>query len=534
MRHSSPTGTKRSLSCAAWAGVAALALLAYGIGLHAERVNTVRVWSAPVGITILHTNDMHGQVLPHRGGDRESGFVALARRIRQERDQARRQGRAVLLLDAGDIFQGTPEGNLTDGQVVVAWMNHLGYDAMTVGNHEFDFGREIPARLAQQAKFPFLGINIIDEGTGRPVPWLGLRDRVLDGGVLVRTLEVSGRRLRVGVIGVTTDEMKKYTVAGVTDGLAFGDAGDAVAAVLDGGGLPPLDVVVLLSHCGVEVDRVLAERFAGRVDVIIGGHSHTLLPAGERVGPVLVAQAGSKARGLGRIDLEVQPPDSRQPDARPRVDSHAAVLDPGDDIQAVLAPYVAQVEVQANRPVGMLTAPLYRVQGFASSALGNLQTDLMRELTGAEVAFQNKPGIRADLEAGELTWRDLYQVSPFGNTVVTMHLKGADIRELLEGMLGPSATLLEVSGLEVVVDLDAPLGKRVVEVTVDGAPLDLAREYVVATNNFLQGGKDGHLAFARGTHGYDTGVTMQEMVLRFFAKNSPYRPGPTEARLRIR
>lgn len=514
--------------CGLLAGLALAGALALALGLGTERGTPVRAWTEPLELTVLHTNDMHGQVLEPKG--RSAGLVALGRAIRQERDAARRAGREVLLLDAGDIFQGTPEGNLTGGEVMVAWMNHVGYDALAIGNHEFDYGMEIPRALARRAAFPFLGANIVETTTRRRPGWLGKGQGALAAAALQRTYRAGSYPVQVAVIGLTTSAMKDVTLAGVTDGLEFRPEVEALEDVLLA--LPPQDLVIVLTHSGLETDRALARRFAGRIDLIVGGHSHTTLPEGERVGDVLIVQAGDKTRFLGRVELTVRPPDPQGPrDARPQVEARASLVPAGDDLEAALAPFVARVQEKAGQPVGRLTAPLRRVRGYGSSALGNLHTDLMRELTGADVALHNKTGIRADLAAGEVLWRDVYQVAPFGNTVYTLRMRGRDLRDLLEGMLDSTGKLLELSGAVVVCDPERPAGQRLREVTIGGGALDPEETYLVATNSFLAQGGDGH-PFPRALESRDTGYSLLDLLTRFFERHSPFTP-PAEPEARI-
>lgn len=483
-----------------------------------------------LALTILHTNDLHGQVLePAR---RPGGLVALGRALRQERERARERGDAVLVLDAGDLFKGTPEGDLTDGEVMVAWMNHLGYDAAVVGNHEFDHGVAVTERLVRGAEFPFLGANIREPGGAVP-PWLGLPgergDAVPDplrGCAVIRTLTSRAGRARVAVIGLTTSAMHEVTLKGVTGDLAFPDEAATLQGVLEH--LPAVDLVVLLTHCGLGVDRALAAQFQGKVDVIIGGHSHTRLANGDRRDAVLVCQTGSRAEWLGRVRVTVSP---AQEGAPRRVEAEADLVAPGDDFEAVLAPYVERVKERVDIRVGTLARDLDRKGGFESSSLGNLHVDVMRRATGADVAFHNKTGIRADIPGGEVKVRHLYQVAPFGNTVVRMRLKGSDLRDLFAGMLVSTSRLLEVSGAVVTCDPAAPEGERLVDVRVAGKPLDPERVYLVATNNFLAGGGDGHVAFTRGEEVFDTGVILLDLLRRHFEENDPFDPGEVEQRI---
>lgn len=505
-------------------------------------------WVSPLTLTILHTNDIHGHVLPSKRSEEPTGLVALGRAIRQERDRALAAGEAVLLMDAGDIFQGTPEGNLTRGEVVVDWMNHMRYDVMTVGNHEFDYGLKVPEALAAMAEFPILGANVQDEATGLIPEWLGLGETQPDraslrGAVYLRTFRRQGAEATVAVIGVTTSLMKDMTVKGRTDGLVFPSEVSTVEKIL--GQLPPVDLIVLLTHCGVSTDEELARAFQGRVHVVVGGHSHTRLDEGRREGNVLIAQAGCNSQRLGKVTVSLKPPRASGSAAgRPEISSKAELLVVGDDIHARFRTYLRTVEKKvglppgglerAGVPVGRLEGSLERISEYESSSIGNLLTDLMREDSGSDVAFQNKTGIRSNMSAGAVSWRDVYQVSPFGNTVVTMLLKGSDLRALVEHMLAAPYRLLELSGAEFVCDPALPEGERVFELSVGGQPLKPDKMYKVATNNFLSTGGDGHEAFTRGIHVRDTQVMLRDLVLDFFETNSPYAPAEAEQRIRVK
>ncbi len=509
-------------------------------------------WVSPLTLTILHTNDIHGHVLPTKGSEEPTGLVALGRAIRQERDRALAAGEAVLLMDAGDIYQGTPEGNLTQGEIVVTWMNHLRYDVMTVGNHEFDYGVKVPKRLASLAHFPILGANVQDETTGLIPEWLGAGETQPDraslrGAVYLRTFRTQHAEATVAVIGVTTSLMKDMTVKGRTEGLVFPSEVSTVETIL--AQLPPVDLIVLLTHCGLSTDEELARKLQGRVHVIVGGHSHNRLDKGQQEGNVLIAQAGCNSQRLGRVTVTLEPPRASGANAgRPKVTASAELLPVGDDIHAQFKTYLRTVEEKvglppgglerAGTPVGHLEEDLNRVMEYESSTIGNLLTDLMREDSSSDVptdvAFQNKTGIRANMKAGPVSWRDVYQVSPFGNTVVTMLLKGSDLLALVEHMLEAPYRLLELSGAEFVCDPAKPEGERVMEMTVGGKPLDPSKHYKVATNNFLSTGGDGHEAFTRGIHVSDTQVMLRDLVLDFFKRKSPYAPGAAEQRIRVK
>jgi len=517
----------RGSSGAACALIALSALvllpLSASIGLRTEATPRTAIWSQPYELTILHTNDLHGQVLPRQG---TGGLLELGRRIRIEREAALRAGRGVLLLDAGDIFKGTLEGDLTDGAVVVDWMNRLGYDALAIGNHEFDHGVGVARGLAEAAQFPFLGANVRANLDRRVPVWLGKGSRgELAGKALIR--EVGP--LRVAIVGLTSERVPELTVEGCTEGLTFLDEAEELSRVLES--LPLVDLVVVLSHAGLETDRELAARFDGRVHVIVGGHSHDRLSEGEQVGEVLIVQAGSSGRELGKVEIDLRPP--LAPGQSPRVEAKASLVTARDDLPALLEPHLNRVRERAEQVVGRLTDDVSRqtaVEGH-SSQLGNLITDQMRAATKADLAFQNRGGIRASLRGGALTYRELYSVLPFGNQVVTMDLTGAQLLELFETMFGSQAMSgLEVSGAEVLFDPRRPEGQRILRVRLGGERLDPERTYRVATNDFLAGGKDGYPTFKAGTRREDTGRPVRDLVRDFLSNNSPYAPPPIEER----
>lgn len=517
----------RGSSGAACALIAMSALvllpLSASIGLRTEATQRGAIWSQPYQLTILHTNDLHGQVLARQGA---GGFLELGRRIRIEREASLRAGRGVLLLDAGDIFKGTLEGDLTDGAVVVDWMNRLGYDALAIGNHEFDHGVAVARGLAEAAKFPFLGANVrATEDRGVP-GWLGKGSRgELAGKALIR----EAGPIRVAIVGLTSERVPELTVEGATEGLSFLDEAEELSRVLES--LPLVDLVVVLSHAGLETDRELARRFDGRVHLIVGGHSHDRLSEGERVGGVLIAQAGSRGRELGKIEIDLRPPlVEGQP---PRIESKASLVLARDDLPALLEPHLNRVRERAEQVVGQLTEDISRQTaiGGHSSQLGNLITDRMRAATKSDLAFQNRGGIRASLRGGPLSYRELYAVLPFGNRVVAMDLSGAQLLNLFETMFGSQAMSgLEVSGADVLFDPKRPEGQRILRVRVGGERLDPERTYRVATNDFLAGGKDGYTVFKSGTRREDTGRPVRDLLRDFLSNNTPYAPPAIDER----
>lgn len=526
-----------------WCGLLAIALLglplAANLGIKTEaQAPLTKGWTEQT-LTILHTNDLHGQVHPREEGARSErgGLLALGRAIRAEREASLQAERPVLLLDAGDFFQGTLEGDGSRGAVVVDWMNQLRYDAVTVGNHEFDFGASVMADLSRRANFPFLGANIRSEVTGQVPAWLGnQKGDPLDGSALVKQVGA----LKVAIIGLTTSHMKRVTAEGRTEGLSFEPEVEVLERILERVG--DADLRIVLTHCGLETDRALAERFQTQIDLIVGGHSHTRLEGGERVGRVLIVQAWAQSRCFGKVELRVTP--GPRPGERPRVEAEASLLGTSSDLEAVLAPHLEEIGPEANRVVAELGERLSvrPVPGRHSSALGDLVVDALLSEGEADLAFHNRYGTRSSLPAGKVLYRHLYETLPFDNRLVTMTLTGAQIEALVSACLDEESAPLEISGATVEFNPKNPKGQRLLSIrvlefkpkirpgqrepsrVVGSAPLDPRRAYRVATHDFLANGGDGHLGFKAAAKREDHKLTLREVVERYLSTREGYLP----------
>ncbi|HET6201539.1 MAG TPA: bifunctional UDP-sugar hydrolase/5'-nucleotidase [Planctomycetota bacterium] len=496
------------------AALLGLALLAFGCG------------GGRVRFVLLHTNDLHGQMLARevRRGEtgaraRVGGFASIAAYVRTARQESAADGAEVLLVDAGDWYQGTPEGNRTQGTAVVEWMNLVGYDAATLGNHELDHGIENTFRLLGLAKFPVLAANVFDRKTGaRPA---GLRPRA----VLRR------RGIALAFVGLLSHRTPELTSAPIGEALRFEDETAVVREAVDEA-RREADHVFLLTHCGIDVDRALAA-LVPMVPAIVGGHSHTRLLEPVKVGQTLVVQTGAKGEAIGRVEFEAEEgtkalriTDARLVDLLPE----ATGEDPAS--AAIVRREEAAVRAEMEEQIGELLADLGRGSGPGSSPAGNLTTDAMREASAADIAFTNKGGVRAALLAGPVTRRSFFEMLPFDNTVVVLEMTGAEVAEALRASLSKEArTPLEVSGLEA---RWRPAGDGKAEflgATFGGAPLDPGRTYRVAVNSFLAGGGDGYASFTRPKVRRDTGILVRDAAVEWFRKRTPFRPKP-EDRLR--
>jgi 5'-nucleotidase len=503
----------------------------------------------PLRLTVVGLNDLHGWIAPQRtslkGGIevQEGGLATLAGYLARLR--ADNPG-GVVFLDGGDLFQGTLASNLTEGAVVIDVYNHLGLTAAAVGNHEFDYGPVGPGPVStkpgddplgtlkeriRQARFPFLAANIREAATGQRPAWLGN-----DG-----TLLVTVKGVKVGIVGLTTVSTPTTTNPTNVTSLRFEPLAPAaldaakslrqrgaevVLGVAHAGGrCPRLENPRDLSSCDMkdgEIYGFLEELPPGTLDAVIAGHTHQAM--GHFIHDVPVIETYGMGRSFGYIELFVDPvshkvlPDrtlihagiplctqvdatSHTCDARKLREQAEVRLEPATflggpvvpdpSIQQLIAPALARVEQEQHREFG-LTVPVALKRDYqGESALGDFFADSLREAAGADVALMNPGGFRADVDAGPLTFGDVYEVLPFDNTVALVTLSGDELKRLLQVAYGARKGVFSVSGL-VVSLARCPGPDRFLGATLaNGKPLDPAKRYRVAMPDFLARGGDG-------------------------------------------
>jgi 5'-nucleotidase len=493
-----------------------------------------------VHLVVVHTNDVHGNLLPRtpalamvEADGPVGGFAALASFVRAERAAAQAAGAHVLLLDGGDVWRGTPEGDLTKGDLVVEAFSRLHYDAVAVGNHEFDFGVDNAARLARASGFPWISANVTEKATGARPAWL--RASVV--------LEVDG--VRVGIVGMTPPDTPKLVMGGDRLPLAFGDeveAAKAEAKALEG----RADVVVFLTHLGPERDRRILDALPS-VPLVVGGHSHTRLAKPIPSGPdgrAWVVQAGTACVVVGRVRMTVHR------------ETHEVVLEEAGLTPLIVAKVGSDAETAKFLDERLGSDPVLKALGEtvatlasdlpregaspeASSPAGNAFADAMRAAAGtldgqaADVALANRGGIRVRLPKGPVTGRDLHLLMPFENTLVLVTLKGAELRAVIEASLRPSTRIspLEVSGLAARWKRTGEGAASKVTFTsfeVGGKPLDEARTYRVIVNSFLAQGGDGYGGLANRPGARDLGILVRDALRRFLGATPVFVPDATE------
>jgi 5'-nucleotidase / UDP-sugar diphosphatase len=484
--------------------------------------------------TILHTNDIHGRTRSFnviRGsstsqtGDpgqtwdeyeregRAGGFPALATAIKRFRDE--RGPENVLLVDGGDTFSDDLLGNLTEGEAVIRMMNALGYQLMALGNHDFDYGTGRTIELEKIGGFPMRGANVIEKATGQP--FLGDPTLVLEAG-----------GIRVGCLTLGYHNSGKTGSKRNLEPLEFTDGVEAARRYL-----PSLrersDVVVVLSHMGTAMDRILAQEISD-LELIIGGHSHDRISA-EQAGKATITQAVADASVLGETILHVK--DGRLERVENRL--HTLWNDEFEDdpeiarlLEELRAPHIEQLE----EVIGQVAEPVGR-NYRSESPFDKMAGRFMCQELDTEIAFLPGVGYGITLLPGPLTREALYTLIPHPAKVVTLELTGAQVLEILE----QSATnqdpgdprqvvggLVQTAGMRWTVDYRQPVGSRVKEVQVRGRQLEPDRLYKTATNSGMQGGLHNYHTFAQGNNIKQHDMRLNDLVESAIRKQQVVHP----------
>lgn len=473
-----------------------------------------------VRLTIFHTNDIHGWIMPREKEGRRIGGMAAAAAV------IKKVSGPKLVLDAGDWFQGTPEGSLSQGRCVVDLFNALPYDAVTIGNHEFDYGEPNLRRLAGRLKVPVVSANIYQEADGRRLsyvrPWI--------------VKEVSG--LKIGLFGLTTSKTKSLSFPRHTRGLEFRREVDEAKAAVKALRAQGATVIIALTHVGFEKpdgpafegDQTIAAEVQG-IDLIVGGHTHTALrqPLREAAYGTLIVQAGTGLSALGEVLLDIDAASGRVVSSRARlVDLWLDETGEDPDVARRVADEREAVSRLYDVVVATATAALMR-NAEGESSLGDWMTDCLRRWAGTQTAFQNGGGIRADLRPGPVTLRDLFNVMPFDNRVVKLKIRGRHLKAAVDHGVAARG-MLQVSGLEVRYRRGEKPGRRLEDLRVGGLPLEEDGLYTAAALDFMVSGGDGYSSLGSAEEKKETETYMRD-VLRWCAEKTAVIEPPAPGRL---
>ncbi|HEY5492654.1 MAG TPA: 5'-nucleotidase C-terminal domain-containing protein, partial [Gemmatimonadaceae bacterium] len=441
-------------------------------------------------LRVISTNDFHGALEPRPDGTQgnRGGAAQVAHAIRgAERECG--ESCVTLLVDGGDMFQGTAASNLAFGRPVVQFFNAMGYAAGALGNHEFDWGQDTLRARLKELHDAVLGANVT-YADGRDVPWIRDDTIVVRGGV------------RIGIVGVASPLTATTTMASNVADLRFADPAPVVNAHVRSLRERGATVVIVLAHdgafcsgrgaaqtCSGEVMK-LAQGITEKVDAIVSGHTHSLLNI--EVNGIPVVQARSSGRAIAVVDLPLDANGVVVGKGRGWVRNIDSDSIPADaDIAALVRDATASLAGRVNQPVAQLREPMFR-RGD-EYALGRLIADAQRAAGKADLSVMNNGGIRADLQAGTVTYGALFEIAPFGNVLYRVTARGDALRAYFEKMYdGQRSPRVHVSGITLTWDNSRLAGQRLVGARLaNGTPLDDAREYRLVLSDFMLSGGDG-------------------------------------------
>lgn len=485
-------------------------------------------------LSIIGTNDVHGEISsrPDRGGlTTISGYVNVLRAAREE------DGGAVLLIDAGDMWQGTLDSNLNEGAAVVAAYNALGYTAAAIGNHEFDFGpvgqNAIPTepgedprgalkQRASEAFFPLLAANLFDDATGAPVEWPNVRPSVL--------VDVNG--LKVGIIGVMTSMAMQATIAAnivdlrvaplvpviENEARALRESGaDLIVVTAHAGGkCTEFESRTDLSSCDLtgEIFRVANSLPKGLVNHIIAGHVHQGIA--HIVNGTSITSSFSNTYAFSRVDFLIEK-DTQRIVGRQVFQPHRAldgetyegrIVNSDTTVAAIAARAAAFARERKQMRLGVQLDSEFTLDGNPESTLGNLFTDALLDSVDADIAIHNVGGgLRSNLAAGELTFGGVYELSPFDNRVVSIDLSGAELRKVVAKQAHRASRSMGFSGMRVFVSCEAnDMSVRMLLSSGDEIRDDDTVKVIV--NDYIAFGGDGILAPVMPAEGFEIDSNM--------------------------
>jgi 2',3'-cyclic-nucleotide 2'-phosphodiesterase (5'-nucleotidase family) len=539
-----------------------LPLLALVVAVVALLAGSAGAAGDPLRLHLIWTNDVHGHIAPEPARFMNPEFppplggapsaAAYIKRVRAEAEEA---GEPVILMDVGDIFQGTPIGTKTEGRAVIDYFNAIGYDFLVPGNHDFDLGRDVAADLAERSEFPWVAANLIEESDGEVVDWC------------VPNLMLERGGLQIGVIGIITPATANMSFPENIAGLDFQAMAPHIREQRDLLKAQGADFILLGIHEGLPFDpeqgwatiagaeltdtehehgqayganysgdvpnlMELMNQVAG-VDIAVGGHTHRGYqePWIDPVNHTLCFETYGNGSSIGHAILLIDRDSKQIMGWEPSHDRGTIItlfedeIVPDEEIAEVIRPYQEQTERAMARVVGTSAVNLTR-GGPGNSRMGNLVTDAMRTRFDADFAFQNLGGLRADLPAGPITAGDIFRVLPFGNELVVVEMDGRMLRRVLERKVRGDSGGLCISGATMRYDSTRPDWDRIVSLEVAGEPWDPDRTYEVVCTNYLLEGNSG-LDFLTTIPAADvmpTQVRTAEAVEWYIDEHDPVRP----------
>lgn len=491
---------------------------------------------AEFNVTILHTNDIHSRIESinkydstcNADGEAERKCFGGIARIKSAIDMQRSElsGQNILVLDAGDPFQGSLFYTTYKGAAEAEFMEAIGYDAMAVGNHEFDDGPEGLAKFIDAVSFPVVSSNL--DLSQEPL----LKNRV-KGSVII---DIGGQK--IGIISALATDTVDTSSPG--DNVKFIDEIAALKEAVTKMEANGVNKIIALTHVGLPMDIKIAKSVPG-IDLVIGGHSHTKMlneegsnySYPEMIGSVPVVQAYAYTKYLGKLTVSFDGSGNVTSASGNPILLDASII-PDEETAARIAEMGAPIEEMKKKVVAKAASDIDGDRAncrVRECQMGNLVADAMLERVssqGVEIAIQNGGGLRASIGSGNVTMGDVLTVLPFQNTLSTFEVTGETIIAALENgvsqMEEVKGRFPQVAGLSFSVDPSAEVGSRVSKVFVGGSPIDRGKTYKVVSNNYVRNGGDGYKMFRGASNAYDYGPDLADVTAEFLAKQNGYQP----------
>ena len=432
-------------------------------------------------LTILHWNDFHARNMPYKVNKKDStgaqmqiyvgGTASMLGYLNKYRDNK------SIVLNGGDDYQGTPISSITKGFSQIELLNLYGLDGFVLGNHDFDYGMYTLYSALKGANFPYLAANLGIKGTSKTFakPYL--------------IKEING--IKIGIIGVVPMDLMTLTLPKNVAQLRMLNTDSVIAADISILKKEKCNLIVLLSHNGVDRDKIFAEKFHKDLDVIIGGHSHTVLFKPEVVDGVIICQAGSYGRDLGKLELKV---DIKKDTVikyfgklvETKFDSTIYDKPAMEKVEKM----IAAIEPEMKRPIGKL------ISEWKKNNLGQWEADAIRTKLETDISFLNAGSIRKTMIPGDITIGDIWEINPFGNSMMKFSVSGKSIKKMLANNLrslskikdNPEYDNILLSGLYIEFnskDITPASDDFITKILVNGKELDENKIYSVSTNNYV-------------------------------------------------
>ncbi len=475
-------------------------------------------------IDIYHTSDVHGWYMSRQAKwDKENstrtigGFAVLSSMVKADKNP-------YILIDSGDMFQGTPEGNFTKGLATIEYMNALGYSAATVGNHDYDYGEKNLEFIVSKASFPLLGANVYIKDTGKRPDYLKPYTIV----------EKAGKK--IAILGLAGTHTKTSTLPDNVKHLDFlNEAQEAAKYAEEIRALNP-DVLIVIPHIGIDgslsqqkkdipanyysdknIDfSTIKVARAAKADVTLGGHNHTGLLNGYRDEEGgLICESYWGLTDVTKVELDFD-------DKTGKLKNSSCTLIPlwkdiyGEDpeILKITEKVSSETSKEMDKKLGEAITDIKGYVDTPDTEIGNWMTDVMRNFAGVDMAFQNSGGIRNVINKGEIKIRNIYQVMPFENTLVKLTMTGSQLEKLISDNFKRKRSSMQISGLTVKYKMENDKVKEFF-LEKDGKKIGPDDKFTVVTNNYLTTGGTGGGAFKLSQDTKDTMVPVRQILIDY-------------------